>query len=142
MESLINLTDYQPACWLTTEKSGYENNLNQLSKIRSNGIWYTDPREVRRLFQAHNKITVADADHAATLEERFKNAAERMKAVPGFVKFGMLKAQDGSHYIVSTLWETEQHFKAWVSSPHFQAAHSGQAHPQAQAEVSSYHVIY
>lgn len=94
------------------------------------------------MFQAHNKISVSDAGHAAMLEDRFRDAGERMRAVPGFVKFALLRARDGTHYIVSTLWETEQAFEQWRSSPHFQAAHAGRTNARPQAELGTYDVIF
>ena len=94
------------------------------------------------MFQAHNRITVTDEVHAAHLEERFRGASERMREVPGFVKFALLRAKDGSHYVVSTLWETEQAFQNWRSSPHFQSAHASQTNARPQAEISAYDVVF
>ncbi|EPZ52684.1 MULTISPECIES: antibiotic biosynthesis monooxygenase family protein [Alicyclobacillus] len=44
--------------------------------------------------------------------------------------------------IVSTMWESEQHFQDWIQSPHFAAAHGGRGHTAGQAQVATYEVIY
>lgn len=93
------------------------------------------------MFEAHNRLVVESAEQARLLEERFAQASDHMSRVPGFVKFGMLRSQDGSHFIVVTRWETEQHFRDWVASPHFQAAH-GRRSPEGQAQVGAYEVVY
>lgn len=93
------------------------------------------------MFEAHNRLQVQSEEQSQMLEQRFSKASEHMKKVPGFVKFSMLRAHDGSHYLVKTLWESEQHFHDWVKSPHFQAAHGGREQG-GQAEVATYRVIY
>ncbi len=93
------------------------------------------------MFEAHNRLQVQNDEQRHMLEDRFSKAAEHMTKIPGFLKFTMLRAQDGSHYLVKTLWESEQHFQDWVKSPHFQAAHGGHG-PSEQAKVASYDVIY
>ncbi len=93
------------------------------------------------MFEAHNRLAIVDEEQAKMLEQRFAQASDHMARVPGFVKFGMLRSQDGSHFIVVTRWETEQHFRDWVASPHFQAAH-GRRSPEGEAQVGAYEVVY
>ncbi|MCY0888259.1 MAG: antibiotic biosynthesis monooxygenase [Alicyclobacillaceae bacterium] len=91
------------------------------------------------MFHAHNRIESANGQ-GSDLEQRFQHAAEHMKQVPGFVKFEMLRASDDSHYLVTTVWESEKHFHDWVKSPHFRAAHGGNE-SAGKATVSTYHVV-
>ena len=92
------------------------------------------------MIEAHNKIFIESEEHGERLLHGFSHAAEHMKQVPGFVQFSMLKAQDGSHYIVRVLWETEEHFHHWVKSDHFREAHKGQS-GSGKAELTGYHVV-
>ncbi len=94
------------------------------------------------MYIAHNRLAIESEEQQKMFEERFAMAGEHMKRVPGFVSFSMLRASDKSHFIVSTTWESEQHFRDWVASPHFANAHGGQARAAGQTQVSTYDVVH
>lgn len=94
------------------------------------------------MYVAHNKLDIQSDEQSKMLEERFAMAGDHMKHVPGFQGFEMLRATDNSHFLVSTMWESEQHFKDWVQSPHFASAHGGSNQGAAQAQVATYDVVY
>lgn len=98
--------------------------------------------EVVRVYVAHNRLAIDSEEQGNMLQERFAMAGQHMKRVPGFTAFEMLRASDKSHFIVSTTWESEKHFRDWVESPHFAAAHGGQARNAGQAQVATYDVVY
>ncbi len=93
------------------------------------------------MFEVHNKITVMSAEQARHVESAFSGAGHRMAAIPGFKEFHLLKSQDGSHYLVRVVWESEERFRQWVKSDHFKQAHSGQAGNGTNAELSQYEII-
>lgn len=93
------------------------------------------------MYVAHNRLAIQSEEQQKMLEERFAMAAEHMKQVPGFSTFQLLRASDNSHFIVSTTWESEQHFRDWLASPHFAAAHGGQR-GAGQAAVATYEVVH
>ena len=90
------------------------------------------------MIEVHNKITVSSPEHAQHLEAAFSGTNHRMADIPGFVAFNLLKAQDGSHYIVRVVWESEDAFAAWTASEHFRQAHRGQS---GEAVASTYQVV-
>ncbi|GEO27332.1 hypothetical protein AAC03nite_31170 [Alicyclobacillus acidoterrestris] len=94
------------------------------------------------MYVAHNRLPIENEAQEKMLEERFAKAGEHMKRVPGFTGFQMLRASDHSHFIVSTMWASEQHFQDWIQSPHFAATHGGRGHTAGQAQVATYEVIY
>ncbi|MFB5192570.1 antibiotic biosynthesis monooxygenase family protein [Alicyclobacillus fastidiosus] len=94
------------------------------------------------MYVAHNRLPIQNEEQRKVLEERFAKAGEHMKRVPGFAGFQMLRASDNSHYIVSTTWESEQHFQDWIQSPHFASAHGGQSRAGGQAQVATYEIVY
>lgn len=94
------------------------------------------------MYVAQNRLAVQSEEQRKMLEERFAMAGEHMKRVPGFTEFQLLRASDNSHFIVSTTWESEQHFRDWTESPHFAAAHGGQNRSAGQAQVTTYEVVY
>ncbi len=70
-----------------------------------------------------NVITVPE-DRRETFEQRFATRAGQVKNNPGFEAFELMRPADGNdRYIVYTRWESEEAFKAWLSSPDFAAGH-------------------
>lgn len=94
------------------------------------------------MYVAHNRLPIHGEDQRKMLEERFAKAGDHMKHVPGFAGFQLLRANDQSHFIVSTTWESKQYFEDWIQSPHFAAAHGGQSQPSGNAQVAAYEVVY
>jgi heme oxygenase (staphylobilin-producing) len=86
---------------------------------------------------------VQSPEHAKHLEEAFSETNHRMVEVPGFRGFNLLKASDGSAYVVRVVWDSEAAFRQWTESDHFRRAHQGQANGGgAMAELSVYEVIH
>jgi heme-degrading monooxygenase HmoA len=72
-----------------------------------------------------NVITVAP-ERREEFEHRFATRAGKIKHNPGFEAFELMRPADGpmkDRYIVYTRWESEDAFKAWMSSPDFAAGH-------------------
>lgn len=77
------------------------------------------------MYQVHNRIPLKSEEHLQTLVEQFQSAPTRMKNVPGFHSFRLLKTEDGSHLIAETVFESKEHFVQWTQSEHFAKAHGG-----------------
>lgn len=75
-------------------------------------------------------ITVANRifvhpEYADQFEERFKNRARQVDQMPGFLRNMVLKpAKPGDPYVVLTLWESQEAFKAWTESEAFKQGHA------------------
>lgn len=94
------------------------------------------------MYIAHNRLPIMNEEQRQMFEQRFATAGDHMKHVPGFVGFQMLRASDNTHFLVSTTWESEEHFRNWTQSEHFSAAHGGQKHNPERAQVATYEVVY
>lgn len=77
------------------------------------------------MFIAMNRFKVLPGAEAE-FEAMWLNRDSKLKEVPGFVEFHMLKGPEGEgHRLYSshTLWESEEAFLAWTRSEAFRAAH-------------------
>lgn len=93
------------------------------------------------MYQVNNRIDITSPEHLAMLKERFAQAPESMKKVPGFLSFRLLEAENGSHVIVESIFESKEHFIAWTESEHFKRAHGGRGGDGRRPELASYHVV-
>jgi heme oxygenase (mycobilin-producing) len=71
-----------------------------------------------------NRIFVNPA-YAAQFEETFRTRAGLVDQMPGFVSNQLLRpVNEGDPYIVLTVWESREHFEAWVRSDAFRQGHA------------------
>jgi len=71
-----------------------------------------------------NRVSVAPGWEQA-FEERFQQRAGQVERNPGFVRMDVLKPETpDAPYVVSTVWESEDAFHAWVGSEDFKSAHA------------------
>lgn len=71
-----------------------------------------------------NRIYVAPDFHEA-FEERFRNRAQLIDGMPGFIFNQVLRpVNEGDPYVVFTLWESRKDFENWVKSEEFRKGHS------------------
>ncbi|WP_019914920.1 antibiotic biosynthesis monooxygenase [Paenibacillus sp. HW567] len=73
-----------------------------------------------------NTIKVKEG-HGAALAQRF-GAAGGVQAMPGFIRMEVWHgaAKEGAEELkISTVWEDEEAFKGWTSSPTFRESHRG-----------------
>jgi heme-degrading monooxygenase HmoA len=74
-----------------------------------------------------NRIPV-NPEFNEQFEERFRNRASLVDQMPGFISFQILRPkQEGDPYIVQTMWESEEHFRAWTESEEFKQGHGKSA---------------
>jgi heme-degrading monooxygenase HmoA len=59
----------------------------------------------------------------ADFEAAWRNRNSYLAQVPGFVRFHLLKGEDGT-YVSHSTWESEDAFAAWTESEAFRKAHS------------------
>ena len=84
------------------------------------------------------------ADRAARIEQGFAHSAERMRQVPGCVRFTLLKEVSTTGeavYVAMTHWQDEAVFRAWAASDAFRQAHAGAGESGASGEVHTYTVV-
>ena len=78
------------------------------------------------MYLAMNRFTVP-LENAAEFEELWLSRESRLQDMDGFVSFHMLKGPETEGrvlYASHTVWQTEQHFRAWTTSEEFRAAHA------------------
>lgn len=83
-----------------------------------------------------NRIFV-NPDYATQFEDNFRNRAELVDRMPGFLSNELLRpANPGDPYIVMTHWETRKHFENWIRSDEFVQGHarSGSLPKEAYSE--------
>lgn len=77
------------------------------------------------MFIAMNRFRVRP-EQAAEFERAWKERDTRLKDVPGFVEFRMLRGPDGEDhalYASHTVWASRADFEAWTGSEAFREAH-------------------
>ena len=66
-----------------------------------------------------NRIYVAP-EYREAFEERFRNRAQLVDGMPGFISNQVLRpVNDDDPYVVFTLWESRKDFESWVESEEF-----------------------
>jgi len=76
------------------------------------------------LFVVSNRVPVAPG-WREEFERRFRERAGQIDKQPGFVRMEIHRpADDGSPYVVQTVWRDEASFRGWVGSADFKAAHA------------------
>jgi heme-degrading monooxygenase HmoA len=78
------------------------------------------------MYLAMNRFTVP-TENADAFEALWLGRESHLHEMPGFVAFHMLQGpeEDGRVlYASHTVWESEDHFRAWTRSDQFRAAHA------------------
>lgn len=78
------------------------------------------------MYLAMNRFTVPQ-ENAAAFEDLWLSRESRLQDMEGFVAFHMLKGpeEDGRIlYASHTVWQSEDHFRAWTTSEEFRASHA------------------
>lgn len=78
------------------------------------------------MYIAMNRFTVP-LENAADFEDMWLSRESRLEDMEGFVSFHILKGAetDGTIlYASHTVWQTEDHFRAWTRSDQFRTAHA------------------
>ncbi|PNW80311.1 hypothetical protein CHLRE_07g312300v5 [Chlamydomonas reinhardtii] len=72
-------------------------------------------------------------------EEVWKSRESRLKSMPGFVRFSMLKCDNvPGKYVSQSTWESKEAFEAWTKSGAFAASH-GSSGSSSSGSSSSGH---
>jgi len=78
------------------------------------------------MYLAMNRFTVP-LENAADFEELWLSRESRLQDMDGFVSFNMLKGPEENErvlYASHTVWQSEDHFRAWTTSDAFRASHA------------------
>lgn len=78
------------------------------------------------MYLAMNRFTVP-LENAAAFEELWLSRESRLQDMNGFVSFHMLKGPETEGrvlYASHTVWQSEEHFRAWTTSEEFRASHA------------------
>jgi len=79
------------------------------------------------MFIAMNRFRIAPGAEGA-FEEMWRTRDSRLKDVPGFVSFKLLRgpsAEDHTLFVSHSSWKDRASFEAWTRSEHFRRAHAG-----------------
>ncbi len=79
-------------------------------------------------FIAMNRFSV-NPDRGAEFEEHWRKRESFLTEVPGFLRFALLRGEDGQ-YISHSIWESRQAFETWTQSESFRKAHAQARTPQ------------
>ncbi|MCM2562019.1 antibiotic biosynthesis monooxygenase [Lutimaribacter sp. EGI FJ00015] len=77
------------------------------------------------MYLAMNRFTVT-LENAAAFEDLWLSRESQLQETDGFVSFQMLKGPEEDGHILyasHTMWETEDHFRAWTQGESFRTAH-------------------
>lgn len=77
------------------------------------------------MFIAMNRFTITPGQETA-FEAAWRTRESYLEAVPGFIRFALLKGDEPGEYISHSTWESRAAFEAWTRSEAFRRAH-GQA---------------
>ena len=78
------------------------------------------------MYIAMNRFRIAPG-RGAEFEEVWRRRDSRLKEVPGFVSFRLLRGEKGDEqelYVSHTMWTSHAAFDAWTKSEQFRAAHA------------------
>lgn len=87
------------------------------------------------MFIAMNRFRVMK-DCGEAFETVWRNRESRLREVPGFVSFALLKGperEDHRLYASHTLWRDKADFEAWTRSDQFRTAHAEAGRSQTRA---------
>jgi heme-degrading monooxygenase HmoA len=85
-------------------------------------------------FIAMNRFQVR-AGHEDDFETMWRDRESRLKEVPGFREFRLLKGPEGDGYRLYSshvIWESQADFEAWTKSEQFRDAHKNAGKSAAQ----------
>ena len=61
---------------------------------------------------------------AGEFEARWRERETHLDAVPGFVRFALLRGSEPGRYVSHSTWESRAAFEAWTRSDAFRKAHA------------------
>jgi heme-degrading monooxygenase HmoA len=87
-------------------------------------------------------VVQVELQMAQRFEEAFRQRASQVERAPGFISFEVLRAKEGSEYIVVMRWQSEVDFENWMQSESFAQAHHGGGSGAAMSmELKRYDVV-
>lgn len=78
------------------------------------------------MFVAMNRFTTNDG-RGSEFEAAWRKRESYLNAVPGFVRFALLKGDTANEYVSHTTWTSRAMFEAWTNSDAFRAGHGQSA---------------
>jgi heme-degrading monooxygenase HmoA len=74
------------------------------------------------MFVAMNRFLTVPG-RGGDFEHAWKTRESYLYAVPGFVRFALLRGDEEGEYVSHTTWQSRDAFEAWLQSDAFRAAH-------------------
>ncbi|ODN71088.1 antibiotic biosynthesis monooxygenase family protein [Methylobrevis pamukkalensis] len=93
------------------------------------------------MYIAMNRFRIIPG-HEETFEAIWATRQGRLKDVPGYVEFHLLRgpeAEDHTLYATHTIWESHDHFVAWTRSEAFRLAHANAGGPKDKIYLAGPH---
>lgn len=88
-----------------------------------------------------NRIAVDSPDEANRIVERFRHRAGKVDLQPGFLGIEVWREERGTEVMVSTRWNNQADYRAWVDGPAFQEAHKGTEGGPGRAAGVAYEIV-
>jgi heme-degrading monooxygenase HmoA len=81
------------------------------------------------VFIAMNRFVV-NPERSEDFEKIWRERETHLEAVPGFIRFALLKGDEPGQYVSHSTWESREAFEGWTRSESFRKAHAQARTPE------------
>ena len=81
------------------------------------------------IFIAMNRFVV-NPERSKDFEKIWRERETQLEAVPGFIRFALLKGDEPGQYVSHSTWESREAFEGWTRSESFRKAHARARTPE------------
>lgn len=81
------------------------------------------------VFIAMNRFVV-NPERSEDFEKIWRERETHLEAVPGFIRFALLKGDEPGQYVSHSTWESREAFEGWTHSESFRKAHARARTPE------------
>ncbi len=81
------------------------------------------------VFIAMNRFVV-NPERSEDFEKIWRERETHLEAVPGFIRFALLKGDEPGQYVSHSTWESREAFEGWTRSESFRKAHARSRTPE------------
>jgi len=81
------------------------------------------------IFIAMNRFVV-NPERSEDFEKIWRERETHLEAVPGFIRFALLKGDEPGQYVSHSTWESREAFEGWTRSESFRKAHAQARTPE------------
>ena len=81
------------------------------------------------VFIAMNRFVV-NPERSEDFEKIWRERETHLEAVPGFIRFALLKGDEPGQYVSHSTWQSREAFEGWTRSESFRKAHAQARTPE------------